>query len=167
MCGRSSGHKSGAGPRRGIRSGTTRGRRGNGLELRSAGCHCEGGQRASVRSAGRSAMMKPCGFLAGCCGWRTMEALNAKAPPRVSHRSTYWRLRTGTASGRGLAALPPNTASSTLLPLGFTQLFCSPATFRDPACSGTSEGVQTPCADAVASPPPAAALCTPASVCLS
>ncbi|RNF25484.1 trans-sialidase [Trypanosoma cruzi] len=40
--GRSSGHKSGAGPRRGHPQRHHCGRRGNGLELRSAGCHCEG-----------------------------------------------------------------------------------------------------------------------------
>ncbi|KAF8305295.1 hypothetical protein TcBrA4_0042240 [Trypanosoma cruzi] len=81
------------------------------------GVTVRGGQRASVRSAGRSAMMKPCGFLAGCCGWRTMEALKRRAPPRVPHRSTYRRLRTGTASRRG-CSFASNTASSTLLPLG-------------------------------------------------
>ncbi|KAF5218697.1 hypothetical protein ECC02_008333 [Trypanosoma cruzi] len=100
--GRSSGHKPVAGPRRGHLQRHHRGRR---------------GQRASVRSAGRGAMMKPRGFLAGCCGWRTMEAIKRKAPPRVSHRSAYRRPRAGTASGRG-CSFASNTASSTLLPLG-------------------------------------------------
>ncbi|RNC38718.1 hypothetical protein TcCL_NonESM12011 [Trypanosoma cruzi] len=57
--GRVSGHKPGAGPRRGHLQRHHRGKRENGLELRSAGVvTVRGGQRASVRSAGRSAMMK-------------------------------------------------------------------------------------------------------------
>ncbi|ESS55411.1 hypothetical protein TCDM_13122 [Trypanosoma cruzi Dm28c] len=101
------------------------------------GVTVRGGRRASVRSAGRSAMMKPCGFLAGCCGWRTMEALKRKALPRASHRG-------------GAAALPPTRHPPLYCLSGFMQLFCSPATLRDPACSGTSgRRPNTICADAV------------------
>ncbi|RNC48434.1 hypothetical protein TcCL_NonESM01666 [Trypanosoma cruzi] len=57
--GRASGHKSGAGSCRGHPQRHHRGRRGNGLELRPAGvATVRGGRQASVRSAGRSAMMK-------------------------------------------------------------------------------------------------------------
>ncbi|ESS55409.1 hypothetical protein TCDM_13124 [Trypanosoma cruzi Dm28c] len=111
-------------------------------------------------------MMKPCGFLAGCCGWRTMEALKRRAPPRVSHRSTYRRLRTGTASGRG-RSFAANTASSTLLPLGVHATILL-------ACYFAGSGVQrdvgeasehhalTPCAASACS----SATCTGPSVSL-
>ncbi|RNC38717.1 ribonuclease HI [Trypanosoma cruzi] len=65
-----------------------------------------------------------------------MEALKRRASPRASHRG-------------GAAALPPTRHPPLYCLSGFTQLFCSPATLRDPACSGTSGRRPTPCADAV------------------
>ncbi|RNC50935.1 ribonuclease HI, partial [Trypanosoma cruzi] len=109
-----------------ICSGTTPG----GAETESScgprGVAVRGGERASVQSARRRARMNSYGFLAGCCEWRTMEALKRKASPRVSHRG-------------GAAALPPTRHPPLYCLSGFTQLFCSPVTLRDPACSGTSE----------------------------
>ncbi|EKG07085.1 hypothetical protein TCSYLVIO_001789 [Trypanosoma cruzi] len=117
--GRSSGHRPGTGPRRG-----------------------------HPQRHRRGAMMKPCGFLAGCCGWRTMEAIKRKAPPHFSHRSTCRRPRTSTASGRG-RSFASNTVSSTLLPLGVRATillawYC--------AASGLQRGVLTPCSGAVRRP---------------
>ncbi|KAF8303281.1 hypothetical protein TcBrA4_0049360 [Trypanosoma cruzi] len=157
--GRSSGHKSGADLVGAIRSGTTREARKRTRAAVRGGVTVRGGQRASVRSAGRSAMMKPCGFLAGCCGWRTMEALKRKA--------FRMDIRARLGNRERAAALPPTRILHSTASRGSRNYFARLLLCGIRRAAGRRKASKhhalTPCVASARS----SALCTPASVCLS